>query len=331
MVARNYRLILWFLAVVAVLGALAGTARYGFARFSGHDPIAIQVIVKSTDDSIEFWQVMKAGIEVAASEFGATVEVTGSRTDADVDEQIALVREAIDKKPDAIILAANDSSRLVPVSEQVAKQGIDFFIVDSGIDSKIAKSVIATDNRKAGQEAGMEMLRRLRAPAEIAIINYAATAASLKDRERGARAVLERRPGITVLDTYNAEGQRENAYEIAKRIIRQHPNLRGIVGLNEPASVGAGRAIRELKLQDRIALIGFDSSVDEIKQLEEGVMQATIIQKPFQMGYLSIKTAVDAIRRKPVPEAIDTGSLVITKQNMYEEENQKLLFPFYDK
>ncbi|MBW7461445.1 substrate-binding domain-containing protein, partial [Paenibacillus sepulcri] len=105
----------------------------------------------------------------------------------------------------------------------------------------------------------------------------------------------------------------------------------GIIGLNEPTTVGAGRAIQELKLKDRVSLIGFDSSVNEIKLLDEGVMKATVIQRPFQMGYLSVKTAVDAVRGKKVPKMIDTGSLVITKQNMYEEENQKLLFPFVNK
>ncbi|QHW34798.1 ABC transporter substrate-binding protein [Paenibacillus rhizovicinus] len=328
MIARSYRRPLW---VIAALVFLALTVWYGLTRFSKAEPIDIEVIIKSTDDSIEFWQVMKSGIEVAANEFGAHVEVTGSRTEADVDEQIALVAQAMDKKPDAIILAANDSSRLVPVSELAAKRGIDFFIVDSGIDSDIAKSIVATDNIKAGQEAGMQMRRQLHVPGKVAIIKHVQTAASLKDREKGVRSILEGEKGITLLETFDAEGQQENAYEITKKLIREQPDLSGIVGLNEPASVGAGQAIREMNLQDRIKLIGFDSSKNEIKLLEEGVMQATIIQKPFQMGYLSIKTAVDAIRHRSVPKDIDTGSLVITKQNMYDEENQKLLFPYYDK
>jgi ribose transport system substrate-binding protein len=328
MMLRSSKRTLWIFAFAA---ALAVSLIYIFLGFTDQNPIKIRVIIKSSDDSIEFWQVMKDGIDVAAKEFGANVEVIGSVTEADVDGQIALVEKVIQEQPDAIILAANDYNRLVPVSEKVRSSGILFFIVDSGINSDIARSLIATDNIKAGQQVGAEMQKRLSFPAKVAIINYVRTAASLIDREKGVRSVLAGNRNITLLDTYYADGREENAYKITKQILSQNPDVHGIIGLNEPASVGAGRAIQEMELKDQIKLIGFDSSVNEIKLLEEGVMQATVIQKPFQMGYISIKTAVEAIHGKKVPRVIDTGSLIITKQNMYEEENQKLLFPFYDK
>ncbi|RUS43546.1 substrate-binding domain-containing protein [Cohnella sp. AR92] len=328
MIASRLRTILG--AVAAVI-ALVLLGQYLIGKLAKPERIDIQVIIKSTDKNIEFWQVMKDGIEVATNEFGPSVEVTGSRSDADIDGQIALVEQAIEKKPDAIILAANDINRLVPAVEEGAKRGIRFFIVDSGINSDIAESVIATDNIKAGQAAGMEMLRHLDGPGKIAIINYVQTAASLIDRERGVRLMLEGRKDIELMDTFNAAGSETNAYQMAKQVLEDNPDVRGIIGLNEPTTVGAARAIKEMGRQGQVKLIGFDSSVNEIKLLEEEAMQATVIQKPFQMGYLSIKTAVEAFQDKKVPKVIDTGSLVITKQNMYDEENQKLLFPFYDK
>ena len=328
MIASRLRTIVLVVISAFLLVLLGG---YLVDRFSKPDRLDIQVIIKSTDDSVEFWQVMKDGIEVAANEFGPSVAITGSRSEADIDGQIALVEDAIEKKPDAIILAANDIDRLVPVVEKGESRGIRFFIVDSGIDSDVPESVIATDNIKAGEAAGTEMLRHLEGTGKVAILNFVGTAASLIDRDRGVRSVLEGKPGIELMDTFDAAGSLSNAYEIAKRVLSEHPDVRGIVGLNEPTTVGAARAIKELGLAGQVKLIGFDSSVNEIKLLEEEVMQATIIQKPFQMGYLSIKTAVEALGGASVPRVIDTGSLVITKRNMYEEENQKLLFPFYDR
>lgn len=76
-------------------------------------------------------------------------------------------------------------------------------------------------------------------------------------------------------------------------------------------------------------MAGFDSSIEEIRLLEEGVFDAIVIQKPFNMGYLGIETAVKAARGKEVAPYVDSGSELITKENMYTEENQKLLFPFF--
>jgi len=74
-------------------------------------------------------------------------------------------------------------------------------------------------------------------------------------------------------------------------------------------------------------LIGFDNSPPIIQFLENGVIQAIIVQKPFNMGYLGIKSAVDTINGTAVDAVIDTGSVCITRDTMYTSENQKLLFP----
>jgi ribose transport system substrate-binding protein len=321
----------WLIRTVAFLLIVVICVVYWLNGLSDKKQLEVTVIIKSTDASIEFWQVLIDGVNEAAQEFDTNVQVWGSKTETDVDEQIALVEKAIENRPDAIILAANDFDRLVPISEKVRKSGIKLIIVDSGINSDVAQSIVATDNVKAGKEAGQAMQQQIIGPAKVAIISYVKNAASHIDREKGVREVLGNNPNVDLLDTYYVEGSEQNAYLKAKEILQKHTDVLGIIGLNEPTTVGAGRAIEELALKDRVKLIGFDSSINEIKLLDEGVMKATVIQRPFQMGYLSIKTAVEVVKGKKVSRFIDTGSLIITKQNMYEEENQKLLFPFVGK
>lgn len=316
------------LIIIVLLLIAAASLTYWGIKLSQRKPVEIRVIIKSDAASSEFWQVLIDGVYEAAHEFGANVRVTSSRSETDVDEQIALVEQAIREKPDAIVLAANDFDRLVPVAEKVRASGIKLVIVDSGINSDMPHSIVATDNVFAGQKAGEAMRDQLPGPAKIAILSFVKNAASHIDREKGVRSVLEGSRGIEMLETHYVEGSEENAYLMARNILKSDQEVVGIVGLNEPTTVGAGRAIQELGLKDRVTLVGFDSSVNEIRLLDEGVMKATVIQRPFQMGYLSIKTALNAAQRRKVPEMIDTGSLLITKQNMYEEENQKLLFPF---
>ena len=279
---------------------------------------------------MEFWEVLVDGVNAAAKEFGVEAFVRGPQKEIDVDTQIAILEQTIKEKPDAIVLAAADYKRLVPAVEAAHKAGIPLITVDSGVDSDVIRSSIATDNIAAGRKLGQAVVDLSGGRAKVAIISFVQNATTQLDRERGVREVLEALPGIELIGTHYSDGFVEKAYELTKQLLTEHDDLTAIVGLNEPSTVGAGRAIKELGLGGQVILVGFDSSLDEVKLLEEGIMQVTVVQRPFNMGYLGIKTALQVIRGDKVERQIDTGSVVINRANMYEEEHQKLLFPFVE-
>lgn len=65
-----------------------------------------------------------------------------------------------------------------------------------------------------------------------------------------------------------------------------------------------------------------------MESLQDGTVQATVIQNPFSNGYLAVKYAVEALEGATIPERVDTGTKLIDLENMLWPENQKLLFPF---
>ena len=111
-------------------------------------------------------------------------------------------------------------------------------------------------------------------------------------------------------------------------VLDKHPDVDVVVGLNEYSAVGAARAIVDKGLAGEISFVGFDSSLEEIKMLEAGIFQGMVIQNPFKMGYLGVETAVKVLNGEKVPREIDSGSVLITRDNMYLDENQEMLFPF---
>jgi ribose transport system substrate-binding protein len=320
---------LLFLLAVIVSGAASLT--WLFPKDLLNKQLRIAVVIKSTEPSMEFWQVLSDGVRTAAKEFEVRADIVGPGTESDVNGEIAILEKLIRDKPDAIVMAASDYNRLVPVARQIASAGIKLVTIDSGINSELPQSFIATDNAEAGKKAAQAMVEYAGTDAKVAIISFVQGTATQIDREQGVRSYLQAYPGIRILGTYYSDGMEEKAFETTKTLLTGNRDLKAIVGLNETSTVGAGRAIRQLGLTGKVQLIGFDSSIDEIKLLEEGIMQATVVQKPFNMGYLGVKTAVQELRGERVPKRINTGSVVITKANMYAEQNQKLLFPFVEK
>jgi ribose transport system substrate-binding protein len=293
----------------------------------------ILFVPKTTGNQAEFWEVMRQGVNMAAKEFDVEVQVAGTLTELDIDGQIALLEQAILDKPQVIILAATDYNRIVPVAKRIVAAGIKLITVDSGLRDGISSSFIATDNYAAGQKAGQLLMDSIDQSefGPVAIINFVRGSAPAMERERGVRESLARNSDIQVLGTLYSDASEERAYEITVELLRNEPALRGIAALNEPSAVGAARAIKAMQAVSRVKLIGFDNSMEEIAYLEEDVLQATIVQKPFNMGYLAVKAAMDLSAGKKVEPMIDTGSEAITKQNMYDSDKQKLLFPFVEK
>lgn len=318
------------LAMIILLAAVFGIYKWVVSQKT-EKTVDIIVTIKAKGQMIDFWKVLITGVEDAAHEFGANVSVIGPPSETEIDVQIKQLEQAIRDKPDAIVMAATDYNRLVPMAEQIVKAGIKLITVDSSINSNDSLSFIATDNIAAGEKAGEEMAKLLPPGTEsskIAIMSFVYGTSSQMEREKGVRQWLESNTQIKVTNTYYSEGRQDKAYELTKELLSKDSSIKGIVGLNEPSTVGAGKAIKELGLSGKVKLVGFDSSVDEVKLIEGGVLQATVVQKPYNMGYLSVKTAIEAVRGQKIPKQIDTESVIINEDNMYTEQNQKLLFPF---
>ncbi|OME73252.1 hypothetical protein BSK65_05545 [Paenibacillus odorifer] len=287
-------------------------------------------VPKTIDTSIEFWEVMKQGVATAAKEFGADVHTVGTDTELDVDKQIQLLEQAIEEKPDAIILAATDYYRLVPVAEQIKAAGITLITVDSGLNGGVSESFIATDNYEAGRKAAQKLIENIQSDDQVAIMNFVPGSATAIEREKGVRDALSQNGVNLVQDTLYSNGSSKKAYQLTVDLLKNQPQLKGIIGLNEPSTLGAGLAIMDMGLKSKVKLVGFDNSSSEVQLLENETMLGTVIQKPFTMGYLAVKTALEVVSGHKVAPVMDTGSEFITKENMYTSENEKLMFPFIE-
>ena len=111
-------------------------------------------------------------------------------------------------------------------------------------------------------------------------------------------------------------------------MLKERPEIDVVIGTNEYSAVGAARGVKKMGMEDQVKVVGFDNSVEQIQLLEAGVFQGIVIQKSFNIGYLGVEQAVKAIEGYPMEYNLDSGCKLITKENMYEEENQRLLYSF---
>lgn len=319
------------LVLLALLFALAGNI---VSRAASHLPSSILpeekkvIVIGKTNQNIAFWVSVRDGLDTASQEFGVTYEYRSPGDESDIDRQIDLVYQAISEGPDAIILVAADYAKLTDAAKAVRDAGIVLVKLDSDVDEGDAENAscfVATNNIEAGVKAGEQMESLLPEGKKVAVISSKLGAASVGDRDTGVRQGLD--PSTEVMTTLDAMGSEDRAFDLASEVLID-PEVGGIIGLNEYSTTGAARAIIAAGLRDKVVLVGFDFSTFLNVCLEQGTLDATVIQRPFNMGYVAMEEAVRLMEGKSVPSFYDTGSILVTKATMYYEENEKLLFPF---
>ena len=288
------------------------------------------VVLKTVGPHMEFWQIVRAGIQEAATEYNVDPAIVGPRWERDIDRQIEILENVIEQSPDAILLAASDYNRLAPLAERADQRGITIVTLDSALNSEVPVSFVATNNVEAGVKAGREIDGLVPGDRPIAIVSHIPEVATAIEREEGVREALSHRDERLILDTFYTENEPERAYAYTRELVADYPNLGGIVALNENSTVGVGRALRDLNVYEQVPLVGFDNSQEEIRFLEEGVIRALVVQRPFNMGYLGIRAVVQALRGGAVDPVIYTDSVLVRKDEIFTEENQKLLFPLVE-
>ena len=286
----------------------------------------IVFILKTIDTTTGFWTSMIDGANMAAKEYGVKITVMGPKAETEYETQGELIGEAINMKPDAIALVPASYTNTGAYAKKIEEAGIDLVLVDSVMKEAAGSSVVATDNVEAGRKMGAFIKESVDEGAMIGVVGHVQGSSTALEREKGLReglGILEK----NIAEVVFCDSDYQKAYEITKELLEKHPQITVIAGLNEYSSVGAAKAVLELGLEDEIFMVGFDSSIQEVEYLEAEVFQAIVVQKPLNMGYLAIENTVQLLQKKEIPETVDSGSALITKETMYTPENQKLLFP----
>jgi len=274
-----------------------------------------------------FWQTVRAGADKAGADFGARTIWKGPALETDIAGQIAIIEDYINKKIDAIVMAACDTKALVPVIQKAVDKGIPVIIFDSGVDSDLPLSFVATNNEAGAYQAGEMLVKLVGGRGDVACIPFVPGAATSILRERGFKAALAKHPGIKLVATQYSQSEVATAMAVTENILTAHPDLAGIFAANEAGSIGAYQALKARGLLGRVKLVGFDASPNEIVMLQSGGIQALVVQNPYAMGYLGVKAALDALNGKKVERRIDTGVTLVTMDNFSDPKVQRLLYP----
>lgn len=286
----------------------------------------IAVIPKAT--SHVFWVAVEKGAKAAGQEFNVEIEWNGPPAETEFSRQIQIVDSMINRRVDAIALAATERKALVASVERAMKQGIPVTIFDSGLDTENYTSYVATNNFEAGQFGGRALAKLIGGKGEVAMVMHVPGSVSTTDRERGFEDVIKREfPDIKIVAQQFGMSDRAKSRTVAENFLTAHPNLAGLFGSTEPSSTGAALAVKGRGLSGKVKVVAFDASDNLVDDLKGGTIQAMVVQDPYKMGYETVKTLVDKLDGKTPAKRLDLPAKVIFAEDANKPENQRLLSP----
>ncbi len=304
------------LAVVMLLGMFAGcapkeaeTSGGGAAGGEGLSFIYISPILANP-----YWDVVQAGVEDAAAEFGAKVEVMGTNA-VDINKMCEYMETATAKGCDGILTMSLSASAFTPYVDKAKEAGIPVVLVDTDAADSKRDCYIGTNNYQAGFALGEALIELSGGKATIGIMSGVADQQNMIDREAGFKAAIEGQADMKVVTTEFDNSALDQCIAKTEAMILAYPEINTLVGIEGFGVPGMGKVLKEQNLYDSYILVGFDNVDETIAFIKEGVAEGTCVQRQYMMGYSGIEALVKINKGEKVAD-IDTGVVFLTQETV---------------
>lgn len=300
------------------------------ARENNKKPLTLAVIPKSTGG--EFWQTVEAGARKAANDLGVEIKWEGTLTETEIAEQNKIIENMINLGVDGIALAPLNAKAMSKRVQDAVQANIPVVIFDSAVDGDAYSSFVATDNVQGGKLGAEYVIQQLNdklgsGKGKIVVLRYVQGTASTEARAQGFLDAVKQAGLEIVADVYPEDGSVAGAKKTAANTLEGliHDNkldVDGIFACNLVSALGMAAALNDLR-KSGIAVdsifVGFDSSEKLIKELNDGSINALVVQNPHKMGYLAVETLVKHLRGEKIETRVDTGVEVVTKDKLQQD------------
>ena len=275
----------------------------------------------------EEWQQMESGAEAAAERFGYNLESIACDSKKDTQTQIELINKAVENEADAILIFPTDIQGLESVLKLARKNNIKI-IIQNELDYRDVYPCVGTDKYAAGETLARTLVSDSVGEQKIVCMKSENNA----DNEiyNGFVNYISAFQRIKIVDESNIIQDKNLASSTARSILEENQNIDYIVCFHNDLTLGVATALKKYihdtmessSEKKTISVLGFGHTLDNIGLLEEGYIDYMVFENYYAIGYMSVK---DLFIQDSNCEYVDF--LMISKDNLYDEKTQKIIFP----
>ncbi|MBS2036101.1 substrate-binding domain-containing protein [bacterium] len=303
------------IALITLVAVVLGATSYRSSHQSGGGPV-VAFVMKTKNNP--FWVDMEEAAQKAAESSGVRLIVQAPERETDVEKQMQIVENLIQKRVSALVLAPCGSKEIVPAILKANQAGIPVLIVDTRVDESTLKQAgahtetfIGSDNYHGGELAGDHMCHVLKDKGRVIILEGIPGHETVDDRRRGFVDALKKHPGVVVAASQTANAEQEKAFNVTQNLLQSNPDIQGIFGCNDVMALGALAACKSMGRKD-IVIVGFDASAPGRQAIQNGEMSGSVAQYPSEMGRLGVEDALAVLKGQKLPDYVPTKVDVVS-------------------
>jgi ribose transport system substrate-binding protein len=311
----KFRVVLVFLSVFVLF--LSACQRGSHQESAG--PV-IAVVLKTLNNP--YYIDMENGAQETARRLHVGLVVQAPEREVDVEKQMQIVENLIQRRVGAICLAPCGSREIIPVIVKANRERIPVLILDTRVDAGILRQAggsvttfIGSDNFEGGRIAGNFVVRTLGGKGKVAILEGIPGHETSDERTRGFRKALNESSGMEIVASQTANWERDQGFNVFQNILQSHPHVQALFACNDLMALGAIEAIAAAGKTGTIRVVGFDFLTDGQEAIKKGAMDASVAQHPFEIGRLAVENAFRAIKRETVPAEIPVTVELMTRES----------------
>ena len=305
--------------LIALASALVATSCQRQEAVS--DGPTIAVVLKTLNNP--FFIDMQNGAEKAAKDLNVNLLVQAAEREVDVEKQMQIIENLIQRRVSAICVAPSGSKEIVPAIVKANAANIPVLTIDTRVDEAAlseATGTVATyigsDNFEGGKIAGKQMVQVLKGKGKMAILEGIPGHETGDERLRGFHEIVDIESGIEVVASQTANWERDQGFSVFQNILQSNPEVNALFSCNDMMALGAIEAIAAAGRTGEILVVGFDAVNDARQAIRDGTMHASVAQSPSEMGRLAVENAYRLIQGESIPAYLPVKIALITKANV---------------
>ena len=282
----------------------------------------ISLIVYGNDPSR--WENLYQGAVLALRDYDAEINLITMSANGDANEQISLIEREIASGTDGILLAPCNKYIIGEYLNNL-KNNIPIVLVENGVKTKKNIPLIGADDYKMGKALGKMLVDREKNITKVAIIKENDDIDGISERQKGVEeAISDYVSKVVVWKRNSKEKYLSTQLFLQRELVSEAVDC--VVALDNATADALIDALNNLN--KTVKIYGISTSDKSVYSLDQGCMVALDYQTEFAIGYEGARYLMEKefnhnnINIEPIEHR------VITKADMYDIKNQKLIFPF---